>query len=776
MFLNRGEEVKKWGSGEYWGLGNEHDPVWLLTEKQKKIQNDLIEVCRVKIRPNAAQCDREYQYPRKSLDALAELGLLGLIVPEELGGLGENHVCVAMVCETIARYGCPSTAMVFTMHIGAVSTLLFRHHNNPKIKDILSRLDKEKLVGTLCYSDPATGGHFWFPMSSKVKCLDEQTIKLLKVGSWATSAGHADWYTIQTVSPNYGGDFSNLACFLVFKDEVRANTDDWKALGMHGNMSGPLVIEGKFNLDRMIGPPGDGGLSNDECVDPFFLLCTSSVWNGISLACLDIAKKHVTRKAHADVGMRVCDYPTIQDYFGECTSDTNASRSFSFMLANALDLKTNNNDWGLHLGPHFNRRAGMMHWLWQTKFNAAKNVNNVTDKMLHACGGTGYKTDLGIERLLRDGKAGWVMGPSNEVLRQYTGKFVLLGSGAIDYWDQHVNKRVIHQELKKMTLEEKQELAKSLAEDVELEKGAENKHPFQETDFENPFHTCPPAVNDKIIKSQDGVCHAPALKPDKWVPLTLKSYTNVSDKMGAFVFSLPHDTDHTGCFAGQYVVVKVTIKGKEQLRYFSPVSCPTDYGCIELVLRFETQGLISRHFQALKPGDKVEFQGPCGGFEYEENQLDELTLLASGGGITPGMQLIRQVMRNPSDKTKIKLVYFSENYDEILYREELDQYAAKDDRLKIVYSLGEAPGNWEGEEGFIDTQMIDKHVSKPNGIKHKIVMCGGPNMSLSCLYSLRSLGFPSSYIFIYGQFGTEQVKTVYGRNVKLSNHRCDNAV
>ncbi|KAG7159536.1 Oxidoreductase FAD-binding and C-terminal Acyl-CoA dehydrogenase domains-containing protein [Homarus americanus] len=218
------------------------------------------------------------------------------------------------------------------------------------------------------------------------------------------------------------------------------------------------------------------------------------------------------------------------------------------MLANALDLKTNNNDWGLHLGPHFNRRAGMMHWLWQTKFNAAKNVNNVTDKMLHACGGTGYKTDLGIERLLRDGKAGWVMGPSNEVLRQYTGKFVLLGSGAIDYWDQHVNKRVIHQELKKMTLEEKQELAKSLAEDVELEKGAENKHPFQETDFENPFHTCPPAVNDKV---------------------------------------------------------KVTIKGKEQLRYFSPVSCPTDYGCIELVLRFETQGLISRHFQALKPGKRI---------------------------------------------------------------------------------------------------------------------------------------------------------------------------
>ena len=44
---------------------------------------------------------------------MASLGLLGLIVPKELGGLGQNHVCAAMVVETIARYGCPSTAMIY---------------------------------------------------------------------------------------------------------------------------------------------------------------------------------------------------------------------------------------------------------------------------------------------------------------------------------------------------------------------------------------------------------------------------------------------------------------------------------------------------------------------------------------------------------------------------------------------------------------------------------------------------------------------------------------
>ena len=73
----------------------------------------------------------------------------------------------------------------------------------------------------------------------------------------------------------------------------------------------------------------------------------------------------------------------------------------------------------------------------------------------------------------------------------------------------------------------------------------------------------------------------------------------------------------------------------------------------------------------------MEFQGPCGGFEYLPNQLQELTLLASGGGITPGMQLIRSILKDPTDKTNIKLLYYSENYSEILYREELDKYKSE---------------------------------------------------------------------------------------------------
>src|SRR5690606_21963550 len=323
-------------------------------------------------------------------------------------------------------------------------------------------IDADCLVGTLSYSDPETGGHFWYPVSSGAEAT-ETGWHVRKKASWTTSGGFADWYIVQTTSPSFNGDYSNLSCFLIMGDEVCVDPASWDGLGLRGNESGPIQVDRTIPKDRLVGPIGDGASSTDEAVDPFFLLCSSACWNGISMALIDIAKQHTTRKKHIDVGMRVADYPTIQDYVGEAIIDTNCSRLFDYSLARAMDSVTNNCDWSVHAGDTSHLpRSQFLSWMWQVKFAAAKNVAHVTDKMLHACGGTGYKPQLGIERYLRDGKAGWVMGPSNEVLRQFVGKYALLGFDSLDYWNQTVNRRAIENETKKMTAAEKKELAERL--------------------------------------------------------------------------------------------------------------------------------------------------------------------------------------------------------------------------------------------------------------------------------------------------------------------------
>jgi alkylation response protein AidB-like acyl-CoA dehydrogenase len=171
--------------------------------------------------------------------------------------------------------------------------------------------------------------------------------------------------------------------------------------------------------------------------------------------------RHTTRKTHKDVGLRVADYPTIQDAVGEAIMDTNARRLMCLSVAQACDNVTE----GAQKNPAVGElaRGNYLHWQWQIKFEAAKNVAHVVDKMLHCCGGTGYKKQpLQLERYLRDGKAGWVMGPTNEVLRQFVGKTALLGMESLDYWNQVINQRAVDNELKKFTPEQKKELAARL--------------------------------------------------------------------------------------------------------------------------------------------------------------------------------------------------------------------------------------------------------------------------------------------------------------------------
>ena len=90
-------------------------------------------------------------------------------------------------------------------------------------------------------------------------------------------------------------------------------------------------------FDRIVGWPGDGAASNDEAIDPLAMLMYAGSYNGLGLACIDVAKSHVTRKAHVQYARRVADYPTIQDSFGRAVMEGQAARLYAYALAKALD-------------------------------------------------------------------------------------------------------------------------------------------------------------------------------------------------------------------------------------------------------------------------------------------------------------------------------------------------------------------------------------------------------------------------------------------------------
>ncbi|MBO0873935.1 MAG: acyl-CoA/acyl-ACP dehydrogenase, partial [Pseudonocardia sp.] len=291
MTTARLSEPTRWRGEPFWGVASDWDPDWPLTERHRELRDTVIELCAREMRANAERSDDELRFPRRNLELLGEHGFLALTVPERYGGLGGDHLAFALVAEAIARYGCASTAMCYVMHVAAVQAIMLRP--TPALVDRYIRTLNSGRIGTLSYSDPRTGGHFWFPLSSAAERVNG-AFRVRKSSSWTTSGGFADFYVIQTTSPDFTG-YDDLSVFVVDADAVRARPSLWDAMGLRGNQSGAVEVDHALvPPEQLVGPVGDGAESNDEVVDPWFLLGSSSVWNGIAMGAVDIAKRHTT--------------------------------------------------------------------------------------------------------------------------------------------------------------------------------------------------------------------------------------------------------------------------------------------------------------------------------------------------------------------------------------------------------------------------------------------------------------------------------------------------
>ena len=129
-------------------------------------------------------------------------------------------------------------------------------------------------------------------------------------------------------------------------------------------------------------------------------------------------------------------------------------------------------------------------------------------------------------------------------------------------------------------------------------------------------------------------------------------------------------------------------------------------------------------------------------------------------------------MANPSDKTSVSLLLYANRPADIPYRQELQNYANNDKRLKVSFTVSEVDRvDWEGAEGYIDSKLLSSALPSPDESSHRALVCGGPRMVMGVLQGLHGAGYSSEKIFVYGQFGVQQIRVVYGKFAKLAQHR-----
>ena len=138
----------------------------------------------------------------------------------------------------------------------------------------------------------------------------------------------------------------------------------------------------------------------------------------------------------------------------------------------------------------------------------------------------------------------------------------------------------------------------------------------------------------------------------------------------------------------------------------------------------------------------------------------------------PALQIVREITANPSDQTSVCLLLHANKPADIPYRQELQKYSVHDHRIQVSFTVTEVDcDDWEGGEGYIDSKLLSSKLPSQEETSHRVLVCGGPRMIMGVLQGLRELGYSSEKIFVYGQFGVQQIRAVYGKFTELAQQR-----
>mmetsp|Transcript_64492 Transcript_64492/g.104365 ORF Transcript_64492/g.104365 Transcript_64492/m.104365 type:complete len:312 (-) Transcript_64492:1249-2184(-) len=219
-----------------------------------------------------------------------------------------------------------------------------------------------------------------------------------------------------------------------------------------------------------------------------------------------------------------------------------------------------------------------------------------------------------------------------------------------------------------------------------------------------------------------------ALSPSEFKKFKCVNVERVTSNTNKYVFELP-DGGVPGLTVASVLVCKVNIDGKDEIRPYTPVSGDETPGRMELVVKVYEQGKVSKAFGNLKAGDFMEMKGPFKKFEYKPNEKKEIGMVCGGSGITPMYQVIDAIVRNPADKTKVKLVFCNVAQEDIILKGQIDQWA-QDPRVTVTYVLDKPPAGWQGGAGYLNQKMLKAWLPAPSA-DNMVYVCGPPPMMIS---------------------------------------------
>ena len=196
---------------------------------------------------------------------------------------------------------------------------------------------------------------------------------------------------------------------------------------------------------------------------------------------------------------------------------------------------------------------------------------------------------------------------------------------------------------------------------------------------------------------------------------------------------------------GQFVTIEADVEGKTIKRSYTIASSPTQSRYIELTIKREEKGAMSRHLHDhLKVGDEVAISGPGGFFTFTGAEAKDVVLIAGGVGITPMMSVLRY-LADCDWRGDIFFIYGCRATDDFIFADELAYLQKRLPNLQVVATMTRSQGSaWAGARGRITRSLIDEAI--PDVAGRQVHLCGPPAMMNAIKAILRDLGMPPEQI------------------------------
>jgi isovaleryl-CoA dehydrogenase len=354
-----------------------------------------------KIAPRAAQIDESNEFPRDLWVPMGDLGLHGITVEEEFGGLGLGYLEHVVAMEEISRASA-SVGLSYGAHSNLCVNQIRRWGTPEQKRRYLPKLISGEHVGSLAMSEAGSGSDV---VSMKLRAeLKGDRYVLNGTKFWITNAPHADTLVVYAKTSDRG-----ITAFLIEKSmkgfSVSKKLDK---MGMRGSDTAELVFEDcEVPEENVMGPVGGGvgvlmsGLDYERAV-------LSAGPLGLMQACLDVVLPYVRERKQ--FGQAIGSFQLMQGKVADMYVALNSARAYVYAVARACDAgKTTRFD-----------AAGAI-------LLASENAVNTCLEAIQALGGAGYTKEWPVERFLRDAKLYDIGAGTNEIRRFLIGRELVGG-------------------------------------------------------------------------------------------------------------------------------------------------------------------------------------------------------------------------------------------------------------------------------------------------------------------------------------------------------------